>query len=38
MIEKGFSKPTARVDRLRNQILDATPYVEAERVELVTEA
>lgn len=38
MIEKGFSKPTDRVLRLKNQILNATPYVEADRAVLVTEA
>jgi len=38
MIEKGFSKPTDRVLRLKKQIIDAMPYVESERAVLVTEA
>lgn len=38
MIEKGFSQPTDRVVRLKNAILNATPYVEADRAVLVTEA
>ncbi|ABC21704.1 glycyl radical protein [Rhodospirillum rubrum] len=38
MIEKGFSKPTDRVMRLKNEILNAKPYVESERAVLVTEA
>lgn len=38
MIERGFSKPTERVVRLKNEILNATPYVESERAVLVTEA
>ncbi|MBE6829922.1 MAG: glycyl radical protein [Ruminococcaceae bacterium] len=38
MIEKGFSKPTARVEKLKKMILDATPYVESERAVLVTES
>ncbi len=38
MIEKGFSRPSERVIRLKNQILNAKPYVESERAVLVTEA
>jgi len=38
MIEKGFSKPTARIESLKREILDATPYVESERAILVTES
>ncbi|PWC32877.1 glycyl radical protein [Azospirillum sp. TSO35-2] len=38
MIERGFSKPTDRVMRLKNQILNAVPHVEADRAVLVTEA
>lgn len=38
MIERGFSKPTDRVVRLKNQILNAVPHVESERAVLVTEA
>ncbi|WP_321334112.1 glycyl radical protein [Breoghania sp.] len=38
MIEKGFTKPTDRVIRLKNQILNARPYVESERAVLATEA
>ncbi|RHZ93648.1 glycyl radical protein [Cereibacter sphaeroides] len=38
MIEKGFTKPTDRVLRLKNQILNARPHVEAERAVLATEA
>lgn len=38
MIEKGFSKPTERVLRLKNEILNATPHVESERAVLVTES
>lgn len=38
MIGKGFAKPTARVERLKEMILDATPMVETERARLVTEA
>ncbi|SOC09358.1 glycyl radical protein [Rhodobacter maris] len=38
MIEKGFTKPTDRITRLKNQILNARPYVEAERAVLATEA
>lgn len=38
MIEKGFSQPTERVQRLKAQILNARPYVEADRAVLATEA
>ncbi|SFO24319.1 glycerol dehydratase, cobalamin-independent, large subunit [Cohaesibacter marisflavi] len=38
MIEKGFSQPTERIVRLKNQILNATPFVESERAVLATEA
>ncbi len=38
MLEKGFSKPTARIERLKKVILDATPYVESERAVLLTES
>ncbi|MCE8470181.1 glycyl radical protein, partial [Rhodovulum sulfidophilum] len=38
MIEKGFTKPTDRVLRLKKQIIDAKPYVESERAVLATEA
>lgn len=38
MIEKGFSKPTERVLRLKKMIVDAIPYVEADRAVLVTES
>lgn len=38
MIEKGFSQPTDRVKRLKDQILNARPHVESERAVLVTEA
>ncbi|KAA5607056.1 glycyl radical protein [Roseospira marina] len=38
MIEKGFSKPTDRVMRLKAQIINAMPHVESERAVLVTEA
>ncbi|TCK88037.1 cobalamin-independent glycerol dehydratase large subunit [Natranaerovirga hydrolytica] len=38
MIAKDFSEPTARVQRLKKSIVDATPQVESERAVLVTEA
>lgn len=38
MIEKGFSKPTDRVMRLKKQIIDARPHVESERAVLATRA
>lgn len=37
-IAKGFTEPTDRVKRLKQRIIDATPTVEADRAELVTEA
>ena len=38
MIAKGFTKPTARVERLKNVIVEAMPVIESERAILVTEA
>lgn len=38
MIARGFSEPTERVKRLKKAIVDAIPYVEAERAVLVTES
>ncbi|MND56419.1 Benzylsuccinate synthase alpha subunit [compost metagenome] len=38
MIEKGFSKPTDRILRLKKQIIDARPHVESERAVLATQA
>lgn len=38
MIAKGFSEPTARVLKLKKQIVDAIPYVEEDRAVLVTES
>lgn len=38
MIAKGFSKPTARVERLKQAVYDATPVLEVERLILVTKA
>lgn len=38
MIAKGFTKPTARVERLKKAIYDAVPVLEVERAVLVTEA
>ena len=38
MIEKGFTKPTARVERLKKVMVEAMPVVETERAVLVTEA
>ncbi|WP_313197739.1 glycyl radical protein [Rhizobium sp.] len=38
MIEKGFSKPTDRIMRLKKQIIDARPHVESERAVLATQA
>ena len=38
MQEQGFTKPTDRIIRLKNTILNATPYVESERAVLVTES
>lgn len=37
MIARGFTEPTDRVKRLKKQIVEATPVVETERAELVTE-
>ena len=37
-IAKGFTEPTDRVKRLKQRIIDATPTVEADRAELITEA
>lgn len=36
MIERGFSKPTERIEKLRQVIIDAMPQVESERACLVT--
>ena len=38
LIAKGFSKPTARIEALKNAILDAVPVIETERAVLVTQA
>lgn len=38
MIERGFSKPTERIEKLRQVIIDAVPQVESERACLVTES
>ncbi|WP_444641298.1 glycyl radical protein [Caproiciproducens sp. R1] len=38
MLEKGFSKPTARVERLKDMIIHARPCVESERAILITES
>ena len=38
VLGKGFTQPTDRIKALRKAIYDATPTVEAERAELVTEA
>ncbi len=38
MIAKGFTKPTARVQRLKQAIYDATPVLEVERMVLMTKA
>lgn len=38
MIAQGFSKPSARIERLKKTIIDAVPYVESERAVLATEA
>lgn len=38
MIERGFSKPTQRVEKLRRVIIDATPEVESDRARLITES
>ncbi|MGN1142904.1 MAG: glycyl radical protein [Oliverpabstia sp.] len=38
MIAKGFSKPTDRVERLRNMIVQAVPYIESDRAVLLTQS
>lgn len=38
MIEKGFSNPTPRILRLKEDLLNAKPEVESERAVLVTES
>jgi pyruvate formate-lyase/glycerol dehydratase family glycyl radical enzyme len=38
MIAKGFGKPTPRVQKLRDAVLDATPYIESERAVYLTES
>lgn len=38
VIEKGFSKPTRRVERLKKAIYDAVPVLEVERAVLLTKA
>lgn len=38
MLEKGFSKPTDRIMRLKQMIVDAVPYVESDRAMLVTQS
>ncbi len=38
MIAKGFTKPTARVERLKKEQVEAVPVVEVERALLVTES
>ncbi|CAK7193206.1 Trans-4-hydroxy-L-proline dehydratase [Commensalibacter sp. Nvir] len=38
MIEKGFSRPTLRILKLKEAILNAKPEVESDRAKLVTEA
>lgn len=38
MLEKGFSKPTDRVLRLKQRIVDAVPYAESDRAVLVTQS
>lgn len=38
MIAKGFSEPTERIRKLKQTIVDATPYVEEDRALLVTES
>ena len=34
MLERGFSKPTERIEKLRKVIIDAVPQVESERAVL----
>lgn len=36
LISQGFGEPTARVNALREQILDSTPCIETDRARLVT--
>lgn len=38
MISKGFTKPTERIERLKNTIVNAIPFVESERAVLITES
>ena len=38
MLERGFSKPTERIEKLRKVIIDAVPQVESERAVLITES
>ncbi len=38
MIAKGFSKPTDRVERLRQMIVEAIPYIESDRAVLLTQS
>ncbi|KEI01730.1 pyruvate formate-lyase [Clostridium botulinum] len=38
VLEKGFSKPTERVERLKDQILSAVPCIEVDRARLLTES
>lgn len=38
VLEKGFGKPTQRVEALKNQILSAVPCIEVERAILVTQS
>lgn len=38
MLERGFSKPTERIEKLRQVIIDAVPQVESERAVLITQS
>ena len=38
MLERGFTKPTERIEKLRQVIIDAVPQVESERACLITES
>ena len=38
MLERGFSKPTERIEKLRKVIIDAVPQVESERAVLITQS
>lgn len=38
MLEKGFTKPTERIEKLRKVIIDAVPQVESERACLITKS